>query len=274
MPANLQALSIEDKLALSVQWAQRQKTPAVELERVLISGDLAGLNANERVDYYRHVCESLNLNPLTKPFEYISLNNKLVLYAKRDCTDQLRARDRISIQIVSREVIEEVYMVTARATKPDGREDESTGAVPVANLKGEARANAYMKAETKAKRRVTLSICGLGILDESEINSALNWTPTVEPAVVETPVVEVQASPAPLPPAPEKPAGRKALEESYANMREAIGEVAFYRILMEAGFNNAGQIKTRSQHNKVWPLLDAEYDRQYIENAQKGGLPQ
>ncbi len=29
-----------------------------------------------------------------------------------------------------------------------------------------------MKAETKAKRRVTLSICGLGILDESEIDGA------------------------------------------------------------------------------------------------------
>src|SRR5690606_24912460 len=29
-------------------------------------------------------------------------------------------------------------------------------------------ANAYMKAETKAKRRVTLSICGLGWLDETE----------------------------------------------------------------------------------------------------------
>jgi hypothetical protein len=43
--------------------------------------------------------------------------------------------------------------------------------VPIANLKGEARANAFMKAETKAKRRVTLSICGLGILDETEIDS-------------------------------------------------------------------------------------------------------
>jgi hypothetical protein len=33
-----------------------------------------------------------------------------------------------------------------------------------------------MKAETKAKRRVTLSICGLGLLDESEVED-LNQTP-------------------------------------------------------------------------------------------------
>jgi len=36
---------------------------------------------------------------------------------------------------------------------------------------GEARANLMMKAETKAKRRVTLSICGLGMLDETEVES-------------------------------------------------------------------------------------------------------
>jgi hypothetical protein len=43
-------------------------------------------------------------------------------------------------------------------------------AVAVKGLIGEALANAYMKSETKAKRRVTLSIMGLGLLDESEIS--------------------------------------------------------------------------------------------------------
>ena len=36
-------------------------------------------------------------------------------------------------------------------------------------LKGDALANALMKCETKAKRRVTLSIAGLGWLDEIEL---------------------------------------------------------------------------------------------------------
>jgi len=60
--------------------------------------------------------------------------------------------------------------VTAQATLPNGRSDESTGAVPIARLQGENLANALMKAETKAKRRVTLSICGLSVLDESELD--------------------------------------------------------------------------------------------------------
>ena len=141
------------------------------LETVLLQGDLARLQPAGRVQYMTRVCESLGLNPLTKPFEFISLNGKLVMYAKKDCTEQLRKIHAVSITIVSREVIEGVYVVTARAQDSAGRHDESTGAVTIDGLKGESRANALMKAETKAKRRVTLSICGLGILDESEVDS-------------------------------------------------------------------------------------------------------
>jgi hypothetical protein len=53
----------------------------------------------------------------------------------------------------------------------NGRTDESTGAVPIKGVHGEALANAFLKAETKAKRRVTLSICGLGLLDETELET-------------------------------------------------------------------------------------------------------
>lgn len=140
------------------------------MERVIAVGDLASLKPMERAQYYVRVCESVGLNPLTKPFAYITLNGKLTLYALRDCTDQLRKIHSVSVRIVSREMdADGVYTVTARATLPNGREDESTGCVHIAGLKGENLANAKMKAETKAKRRVTLSICGLGWLDESEV---------------------------------------------------------------------------------------------------------
>ncbi len=150
-----------------------------DIERVMIDGDLAMLTPAQRVTYYNRTCESLGLNPLTKPFAFIKLNGKLVMYALRDCTDQLRARNKVSITIVSRDKFDDVYVVTARATQGD-RCDESTGAVPIGSLKGEALANAFMKAETKAKRRVTLSIVGLGILDESEVSSI----PTAKPVNV------------------------------------------------------------------------------------------
>lgn len=144
------------------------------IENVLINGDLATLKPNERVAYYNKVCESTGLNPLTQPFSYIKLNGKLTLYARKDCTDQLRAVQGISIEIKAREKIGDVYIVTATASKKDGRCDESTGAVNIKGLTGDALANAYMKAETKAKRRVTLSIAGLGLLDEHEVETIPN----------------------------------------------------------------------------------------------------
>ena len=137
----------------------------------IIEGDLSKLSPTEKLNHYVSVCNSLGLNPLTKPFAYIQLNGKLVLYATRDCTDQLRANRKISMTISDRAVIDDIYVVTAKAKTLDGLEDESTGAVNIANLKGEQKANAFMKAETKAKRRLTLSICGLGFTDESEIES-------------------------------------------------------------------------------------------------------
>jgi hypothetical protein len=143
-------------------------TPEI-LEQVLIGGDLSGLTEAQRLAYYRAVCQSLGLNPLSKPFEYLWLNGKLRLYALRDCADQLRRLHGISITITSRERLGDLYLMTARARDRAGREDESLGAVALGTLKGDALANALMKAETKAKRRVTLSLAGLGWLDETEI---------------------------------------------------------------------------------------------------------
>ena len=144
---------------------------APAIERALVMGDLAGLQPEQRVSLYKAICESVGLNPLTRPFEYITLNGKLTLYARKDAGDQLRRIHNISIDIVSREMVDDCYVVKALALTADGRQDEAIGAISLTNLKGEAKANAIMKAETKAKRRVTLSICGLGIIDESEAES-------------------------------------------------------------------------------------------------------
>jgi hypothetical protein len=153
------------------------------VQEVLLGGDLSKLSPKERVGFYNRVCESLGLNPLTQPFAYLRLSGKEILYAKKDATDQLRFRHGVSITSMTSAVLDGVYVVTATATLPGGRTDVSTGAVPIAGLRGEALANAYMKCETKSKRRVTLSICGLGLLDETEVETL---TPDPSPLVVET----------------------------------------------------------------------------------------
>ena len=164
---------------------------AAAAELALISGDLGKLTPEARLDYYQRVCQSTGLNPWTQPFSYIVLNNKLTLYCRKDATDQLRKIHQVSVTITSRERIDDVYVVTARATLPDGRTDESIGAVTLGSLKGDGLANALMKAESKAKRRVTLSICGLGMLDETEVESVR----VLEQQVVEPAAPRLQAAP-------------------------------------------------------------------------------
>jgi hypothetical protein len=144
---------------------------ALAAELACVSGDLKQLSAQQRLAYYGKVCSSVGLNPYTQPFDYIVLNGKLTLYAKKNATDQIREIKKVSIRIVSKEVMDDVFIVHAEARMPDGRQDEDLGIVALGALKGEFKANAIMKAITKAKRRVTLSICGLGFLDETEVES-------------------------------------------------------------------------------------------------------
>lgn len=150
------------------------------LEQVVVNGDLARLSAPQRLDYYRQVCQSMGLNPLSKPFDYINLNGKLTLYAKKDATDQLRKIHGVSIDDIKTEDDGDWFVVTVKGSDKNGRRDVEIGAVAKSDMRGNY-GNAMMKAVTKAKRRLTLSLCGLGWLDETEIESI----PDAKPVVVD-----------------------------------------------------------------------------------------
>lgn len=143
---------------------------------LILNGDLSKLSSADKVKYYNGYCDRLGLDPFTKPFDILRLNGKEVLYCTRTGTQQLNKLHSVSHTITSRELIDAagIYQVTARASLPDSRCTESIGAVNIAGLKGEAYANSIMKAETKAKRRATLDLLGLGVLDESEVESIPN----------------------------------------------------------------------------------------------------
>jgi len=146
------------------------KTQAYEM--ALIMNDLSGLTPAQRLAYIKAVCESLKINPLTQPFGFIAFKGgELKLYTKRDCTDQLRKRDHVSVGLPEKIDILDCIAFRVLVSTPQGRTDSAIGAVPSKGLSGLDLANAVMKAETKAKRRATLSICGLGLLDESEIDT-------------------------------------------------------------------------------------------------------
>jgi hypothetical protein len=208
------------------------------IESLVLNGDVSKLSSEERTAYYTQLCTSLGLNPLTKPFAVIKLNGKETMYALRDCTDQLRKLHRVSVTIASREKIADVYVVTARATLPDGRCDESIGAVPIANLKGDSLANALMKAETKSKRRVTLSIVGLGMLDETELDTI----PSARPA--DGPRKKLEAIPA----APiEAEAPKDAPAELTAEQQIAAWEDIYSRVVTADDLAKVAAVVTQAK---------------------------
>jgi hypothetical protein len=167
------------------------------METALMAGDFSELTVQERLQYQKILCKSLGLNPLTRPFEYIRFKNrddedeqtesttgKMVLYARADCAAQLRKIHQVAVRIMRRARVGEFYEVEADAGITRGqRADSAIGVVwlkkwkrnrdgngkSLVEITGRELANAMMRAETKAKRRVTLSICGLHMLDQSEL---------------------------------------------------------------------------------------------------------
>ena len=154
--------------------AEQNNISGALMEKVILGNDLSGLTSIEKVQYINGICRTLGLNPATNPIKIMKFQNKEIPYCSKDGTEQLRKNHNVSINNIETKIIEGIYIVTAQASTPDGRNDSSTGVISIKGLVGDALANAMMKAETKAKRRVTLSICGLGFASEEELETKVN----------------------------------------------------------------------------------------------------
>ena len=191
--------------------AAQPELPENIVSSLILHGDLSKLTPTDKVQYYHAYCRRIGLDPVTQPFKILKLSGKEVLYCDRSGTQQLNKLHSVSHQITGRERVDNVYIVTALASLPSKRQTESICAVsllypeiisywdkgqkvqkphPKAGqvLIGDDFCNALMKAETKAKRRATLDLLGLGILDETEtetIPGAVTVPIDAEPKIVQ-----------------------------------------------------------------------------------------
>jgi hypothetical protein len=211
-------MATTDTMALTTTTPQTADyLPPVDVkavEQAMLIGDISQMTDEQRIAYYVAVCRSVGLNPLSKPFQALKGDDgKVTLYADKGCAEQLRKLHRVSVHVLGREFLDDLYIVTVRATTPDGREEESQGVVPIAKAKGvwedyeyrgekkrrfkavltsdgqeqmvklsaTERATAMMRCETKAKRRVTMAICGLGLpeMDDQHTSEAHPMTLTL-----------------------------------------------------------------------------------------------
>ena len=172
---------------------ERALDPAV-IESIVVKGDLSGLDKTQKVAYYNFRCQQAGLDPAAKPFDLLTLNGTQILYANASATQQLCAIHKLSTQITHRERVDDIYIVSVRVTGADGRVSENQGAVAIGGARGDQLANCYLKATTKAIRRAVLAHCGLGMLDETEVETIPGAR--VEPVVSPTPPKTIENIPA------------------------------------------------------------------------------
>ena len=225
--------------------------PAI-IESIVTKGDLSGLNQVQKVQYYNYRCKQIGLDPSAKPFDLLNLSGKQVLYANAGATQQLCNIHRLSTQITGKERVDDIYIVSVRVTGADGRVSENQGAVSIAGLRGDALANGVLKATTKAIRRSVLAHCGLGMLDETEVETI--------PSAVKESIVIPESMPLPTPPVVmEEPAGDWALfvpgnDEAYSYHPDADGWVDAFLSLMD----KVVQSKKNSLEDKLFKVGELE----------------
>jgi hypothetical protein len=139
---------------------------------ILARGNIASLSEEDRTRYILALCEALSLDPRFKPIDLIpGQGGALVPYLNRGATDSLARREGIQrVTVVSPKVVDidgvKCVLCIARATDTRTlRYEERTATMIMRD-----HANAYMRCETKAIRRATIAVLGIGMLDESELD--------------------------------------------------------------------------------------------------------
>jgi hypothetical protein len=146
------------------------------LEEILADAQAAGkdttsLSREDRSALLVGLARKLGLNPLSGAVMFLKTNGRETLYVTKSGTDQIAAREKLKRETIrGPEVLamegKKVVFCQVRASHPDGRSEVSTATLLLADI-----INDLMKCETKAKRRATLSVCGLGLLAEDEIET-------------------------------------------------------------------------------------------------------
>ena len=139
-------------------------------DSVFLKCDLSRLTADERTQYYVQLCQSMGLNPHTQPFAFLTLNGKLTLYAKRDAADQLRKINGISIEDHQSQHRGRCYSPFTCARRMPAIEPTRILGLLRFRIRSRARRAQYRSSRVSArpKRRVTLSISGLGFFFQDE----------------------------------------------------------------------------------------------------------
>lgn len=182
--------------------------------RVALNGNLAGLSDQQIWMFYQQMCERLELDPLSKPFDILESKEgdvvKKVLYPNSSCSSQLGVRHKvtygpakISPETELAAIGYKVARVSVECSLPDGRKLTGEAFIDLVGkfgpLAGKNLENALKKGATQARRRGTLQLCGLTMPDEdSGVSSLGEIEEEPEPAAFEYTPPAAELAPAPV----------------------------------------------------------------------------
>lgn len=142
------------------------------LTHYLGTGDLSRLSGEQKAALYLDTCRSLDINPRTRPFDWIEFydpetkSKKLTLYPNKTCSDQLAYQHRIRVRVVEEKIVGTLFKVVVEGTMPNGRTETNVSYLDLTDrdgnqLRGQRLGNLFMKGHTKAKRRLIFGMLGM-----------------------------------------------------------------------------------------------------------------
>lgn len=146
---------------------------ALAREHILATGDLSKLTPAQRVAYYLARCAELGLSSLSRPFDWLTLDGKLVLYANARCLEQIGRNYQVSTRKLREANVGDLHVVEMEARAANGRTATASKYVSLRDargepLRGQRLGDAFHKAETGARRRAVLALVGLTAPDEDD----------------------------------------------------------------------------------------------------------
>lgn len=157
------------------------------LNKFYRTGDVINFTDVEKIQVMHMLCKRLELDPITRPLDLIKLppTNKTpereIWYLTASGCEMIAAKWKMSFKIKEKGVDRDsgiAYFIIEGTIPETNRTDEATAYVQclTINPKGEKElffgtnmANALMKCETKARRRLIKRLTGLDYIDEDDL---------------------------------------------------------------------------------------------------------
>jgi hypothetical protein len=162
-----------------------QLTQAKDIADFLITGNLASFSKEKQIELMVNICKEVGVSPILRPLQLINFQGKSIWYLSASGAEAIAAKLGIIIETLEEKELTDkcVAMIRVKGTLPNGRTDTATAYLSIGSanlkgevttLKGEAYANAMMKLESKARRRLIVRLAGLKdeyVPEESEIET-------------------------------------------------------------------------------------------------------